>query len=559
LPALAAAVDGLAQHRLATEQGERVERTRMALRLARWLATEADASPRGVGEAIDRQMAEWCWVDLALTHVWAGEEAHVGLQAAYRSVYEAAAARRRTADEAFAGQLQAWTADDAPPGSVLVVEHVLERVVAPLVRSDGPPVLLVVLDGMSSAVAAELAQELALEGLVEFDPLAGTGKHNQPRRRGVVAALPTVTAVSRTSLLSGRLRTGGQDDERTAFESSALWRGRPARLFHKGGLQGGAGEVLGSQLVQAIGEPDTVVAVVINTVDDALDRGRESADASWRLADLGALRVLLDQARGAGRAVILTSDHGHVLHRVGGFKSVDAPESGRHRRPGSTPVGAGEVLLSGKRVVADEHRIVALWDPDLRYGPKNAGYHGGAALAEVTIPLLAFLPRNADVPTSWGALSDQRPEWWEATTLPVPVRVVAAAKAPGTSRRARSNDQPGQEMLDAFLEAPVGLIDALFDSEMFQAQHASTARRLQKPKIRAALEALLAANNTIPLPVLAQRAGELPTRANGFATTLARILNVDNFEVLQLIDNGQTVRLNVALLRAQFGLPEGAR
>ncbi|MET7423632.1 BREX-2 system phosphatase PglZ [Dactylosporangium sp. NPDC005555] len=564
--ALEAAAAVLGAHRLASRQEQRVERATMALRLVRWLADGDASPPENVSDAIDRQVTQWAWVDLALTQVWAGEEAHPALQAVYRSLYHAVAARRRALDEAFANRLAAWTTTGGQlSGSTVVVEKVLERVIAPLVRAGGPPTLLVILDGMSTAVAAELAQELTNHGLVEFDVLAGVDKGAPPRRRGVVAALPTLTTVSRASLLSGKLRTGGQDDERVAFEAHPLWGGRPARLFHKGSLHGGAGEVLGTELVQALGDPQTLVAVVINTVDDALDRGRESADASWRLGDLGPLRVLLDHARSAGRAVILTSDHGHVLHRDGTHRSADAPGSGRHRSPGTTPVGAGEVLLSGSRVLAEEHRIVALWNPDLRYGPKNAGYHGGAALAEVTIPLLAFLSRGAEVPAGWGALSDQRPVWWDWTTPAPPVtrQVVPPRKA--RQHSAQRAEAAGQVTLDIQLDPPMtdspvpSLIDALFASEMFEAQQSSTARRMPKPKIRGALDALLAANNTLPLPVLAQRAGEAPARANGFATTLARILNVDNFEVLQLIDDGQTVRLNVALLRTQFGLPDDVR
>jgi hypothetical protein len=223
------------------------------------------------------------------------------------------------------------------------------------------------------------------------------------------------------------------------------------------------------------------------------------------------------------------------------------------------------VLLSGSRVLADDHRIVALWDPDLRYGPKNAGYHGGAALAEVTIPLLAFLTRGAEVPAGWGALPDQRPAWWASTTPTAPTTKPVVAPRKARQPSPQRAEAPGQAALDIQLGSPsadpaaLGLVDALFASEMFEAQQSSTARRVPKPKIRGALEALLAANNTLPLPVFAQRAGEAPARATGFATTLARILNVDNFEVLQLIDGGQTVRLNVALLRTQFGLPDDVR
>ncbi|GAB3810394.1 hypothetical protein GCM10027605_48400 [Micromonospora zhanjiangensis] len=67
-----------------------------------------------------------------------------------------------------------------------------------------------------------------------------------------------------------------------------------------------------------------------------------------------------------------------------------------------------------------------------------------------------------------------------------------------------------------------------------------------------ALRALLDAKGVLPAAVLAERAGEVSARAGGFANMLQRILNVDNYPVLSLIDNGRTVRLDVTLLREQF-------
>jgi hypothetical protein len=62
---LAAAVDDLAAHRLAHAEAERVRRVRMAQRLVRWLGAPVEP-PRSVADGVDRQIAEWGWVDLRL-------------------------------------------------------------------------------------------------------------------------------------------------------------------------------------------------------------------------------------------------------------------------------------------------------------------------------------------------------------------------------------------------------------------------------------------------------------------------------------------------------------
>jgi hypothetical protein len=99
-------------------------------------------------------------------------------------------------------------------------------------------------------------------------------------------------------------------------------------------------------------------------------------------------------------------------------------------------------------------------------------------------------------------------------------------------------------------------VEALLASEMFKAQHSLTPRRLPASKVAAAVAALVEANGVLAATVVAQRAGEHPGRAVGFATTLQRIFNVDNYPVLSLADEGRTLRLDIALLREQFGLAE---
>ncbi|MFF0656439.1 BREX-2 system phosphatase PglZ [Micromonospora tulbaghiae] len=556
-PTLDIAVDSLAGHRLAEAEAERIRRVRMAQRLVRWLGTPVEP-PASVADGVQRQIAEWGWVDLALNHVWAGEDVHPELQRAFSAVHERAQQRRRDLDGAFANRLAAWaTAGPGNDGGLLTVENLLPRVIDPLVRADRP-VLLVVLDGMSAAVGVELADELS-QHWVEYDPLAGGGTG---QRRGIVAALPTLTAVSRTSLFAGALRLGTQATERQMFDKGR-W-GDDARIFHKGPARGGAGEVLAGDLSEALASTARLVAVVINTVDDALAHGREGDEAGWQLGDLGFLRSLLDLARSSGRAVVITSDHGHVLERGGEYVKAADAASARHRT-GPGPAGPGEVELSGPRVVAEGNRIIALWDPLRRYRPTKAGYHGGASLAEVTIPLLAYLlPHVADVPQGWAPVEGRRPEWWQASTpvakaAPAPVPAAKPRrKAPVVAGEAALFDMPQVVPASAAPAADGGdLVTALLETELFTAQHSLTPRKVDRVKIAAAMRALVEAKGVLSAAVLAQQAGELPARAVGFVNTLQRIFNVDNYPVLSVIDDGRTVRLDVALLRTQFGLPEG--
>ncbi|WP_196255640.1 BREX-2 system phosphatase PglZ [Micromonospora sp. WMMC415] len=557
-PALDAAVEALRAHRLADTESVRIQRIRMAQRLVRWLGTEVEPLA-SVADGVDRQIVEWGWVDLALNHVWAGDDVHPDLQRAFGDVHERAQRRRRDLDRDFATRLAAWSpTGPGNDGGLLTIENFLPRVVDPLIRTQRPT-LVVVLDGMSAAVAVELADEVA-EHWVEYDPLAGSGGGS---RRGMVAALPTLTAVSRTSLFAGALRTGAQATEKRVFEEGR-W-GKGARVFHKGPARGGAGEMISGDLAAAIADRSRLVAVVINTVDDSLAHGREGDEPGWQISDIGFLRSLLNLARSAGRAVIITSDHGHVLERGGEYVRATDAASARHRTgPGS--VAAGEIELSGPRVVAPEHRIIALWDPMLRYRPSKSGYHGGASLAEVTVPLLAFLPPSAtDVPSGWVPVARREPDWWE-TAQSAPATAPAHVPAPAAPKQRRKPPaQTGDALFDVpdMASAPAAappagdgdLVGALLATELFEAQHALTPRRVDLGKIESAMRALVDAKGTLPVAVLAQRAGEAPVRASGFVNTLQRIFNVDNYPVLSLIDDSRTVRLDLALLREQFGLP----
>ncbi|GHD92053.1 BREX-2 system phosphatase PglZ [Streptomyces naganishii] len=578
------AVQRLEDHRLAAEPDEsaRIERARMGQRLARWLTADPPADAPTVADAIQRHVAETGWVDLALEHIEAGGDPDPVLKAAYDTLGTRVRDRRRQIDASFARSLAAWTEAGTQPGSMLTVETFLDHVVGPVVRrGEERRVLLLVLDGMSAAIANELGEELR-RSWAEFDPLP---EGDTPHRRAMAAALPTVTAVSRTSLFAGTLMKGTQADEKRLFPALKLWGGAPAAVFHKDDLRTEtAGDTFGPALTEALADGRTHVAVVLNAIDDRLAKEQKLGDGAWRIDDVPGLRDLLRVAATQGMAVVLTSDHGHVVDRHGtkADTTVD-PASARHRPPGDGPPAEREIALSGPRVVWPEPgaSVVALWDADSRYTALKAGYHGGASLAEVTIPVLAFLPFGAEPPKGWRELGDQRPHWWapeetgrtpqpsEPTARPAAGTVPAPKKPTGKAKKdqaevARTHDTLFDVALtsggdDALLTPAVvsrteTLVTALLDSETYQAQLGGLARKPQQEQVHKALAALLDAGGTLPVTALAQRAGMPVTRGDGFAAVLRQLLNYDGVQVLETLPDGRTMRLHEALLREQFAL-----
>ncbi|MFE3070568.1 BREX-2 system phosphatase PglZ [Streptomyces sp. NPDC059247] len=579
---LARTVNALGEHQRAKgpENRARIERTRMGRRLVQWLAVETVAANRSVFEAIQHHVEETGWVDRALEHIEAGGDPDTALAAAYDTLGTDVRERRRVIDHDFARALAVWTAGGNVPGEMLTVESFLARVVRPVVRNaPDRRVLLLVLDGMSAAIATELGEELRASW-AEFDPV----EDGNPRRRAMAAALPTLTAVSRTSLFAGMLTHGSQKDEAQLFPRLPIWGGAPAAVFHKDDLRAGsAGETFGPALTEALLDGRTHVAVVLNAIDDRLAKEQKLGDGSWQAAHVPGLSDLTRVAAEQGMAVLVTSDHGHVVDRHGMKVEAGAPLSARHRAPGGN-ISPVEIELRGSRVVAPEPggTIVALWDADSRYTARKAGYHGGASLAEFTIPVLAFLPFGATPPPGWRELGDQRPSWWDqegqaqppatGTTRPAGT-TVTAAKRPARpkareeqERLARTHDAlfdvvlaPAQDHEDALVTVtPVdpddALVARLFDSETFRGQIGLLARRPPMDKVEQAIRSLIDAGGTLPVTALAQRVSYPPTRADGFAAVLRQLLNYDGVQVLETLPDGRTVRLDLPLLRVQFGL-----
>jgi hypothetical protein len=275
-------------------------------------------------------------------------------------------------------------------------------------------------------------------------------------------------------------------------------------------------------------------------------------------------------------AVLLLSDHGHVVDRRD--RRVPVPEAADRYRPcDEGELDEREIRLRGSRVVAPDPggAVTALWDADSRYTTRKAGYHGGASLAEIAIPLQAYLPFGATPPEGWRELGDPAPLWWsldrvpEASAAPAP----APAAAPAPARRRPTKPKPASQEESLFAEQAVAvpvqpdepaepvpsdphtaLVASLMSSDVFKAQLALVAgRKLDLDKVRAAAQELLDAG-TLPITALAQRAGERPARAAGFAAVLRQLLNHDGEQVLEILPDNRTLRLNEPLLKTQFGL-----
>ena len=554
LAAAESALEAVDRHRSAAPS--RVETARMALRLLRWLATP-DTQPANLLDALHRHVRDDGWVDRARLDVFAGD-VDEEVASAYRALLQAVDARRAAHDSLFASLLASATIAESPPGALIPVEEVLDRVVAPILAKRR--VLLLIMDGMGMAAATELVDSLVHNGVwLELTPAGGP-------RTGVLAALPTVTEVSRCSLLSGRITTGQQAEEKCAFAQ----RFPDGVLLHKADLRAGAGAALDPEVVATVQDAFVpLVAAVVNTIDDALDCS-DPGTIVWSQDTIQAVRDLLAVA--TDRVVIIVSDHGHVVDRGPDAVVRSQPGGGNRWRPASgAPAGDGEVLVHGSRVALGDGRVVLPWREELRYGPRKAGYHGGASPAEAVIPLIVLSAGREDVVPGWSAAPVPSPSWWRE---PTPITAPAAAPTPSRPRKAQPSTSDDQQALfeipaaapdvlpvtaDVLRGTPAAqsvrppLVDALLGSELYQ-QRRGGRGALDDDRVAALLTVLIQGGGRATYETLAAKAGIPAFRIAGTVTALRRMLQVEGYPVIEIDPDGTTVLLNTALLAQQFEL-----
>lgn len=580
------AVQRVTTHSVAgTDPGRpRAQRAQLAARLVSWLRDPVSArhgtgagGERGdsaggspvltLAESVDAYRADGAWVDAARRRVGEGDDTPARFAAVLRRISEVAHQRRAGGNRAFAEALARWsidgTAAELPATEVVAVEAVLDDVVAPLAKD--LPTLLVVLDGCGLAPFLELADQFAQFGLKEIG--------RDGRRRVALAALPTVTEVSRTSLLAGRLRAGAAADETRELprhpKVAKLGGPQALVLHHRPDLVSGVGQGLPRGAVDALGESGPrLVAAVVNTIDDELSRG--TFNPEYRVDNLGPLPALLRAAAAAGRAVVITADHGHVLGvgLDGRGDVVRSGEGGDRWRVADRAPSDDEVLLRGPRVLlGGEHGVLAPWHDDLRYSARHGGYHGGATPDECVVPLSVFAPAGVELPRGWELLSVAKPAWWD-------LHVDLAAEPPKAERREakrrpKSKQQPAGQ--GALFEPPVvpaeppaaddqasaemvpAWIDEVIGSDVYALQLGAISRaRPDAEKVRSTIVALHRRGGVANYAVISHATGLPLGRVGGFVVVVARLLNVDGFGVLAVDPTAQEARLDEGLLRAQF-------
>lgn len=545
---------------------EQLRRAEMALRLLRWCVADRQAPTGTTQQMLRHYVVDGGFVDWARGHLWAGED-HEALNAVYLKLSETVSQRSEQNNRAFAGHLPGIARGDQLPANLLPVERAIEQLVAPIAAQK--PTLLLVLDGMSSAVYRELQDDLAAHGWIE---VSGSSELTESC---LVAALPSVTQVSRCSLLSGALVSGDASQEKQAFAGHPLLKQCsstrfPPILLHKQELQQpGTGALAGSARALIAGTEHRVLGVVINAIDDQLSSSSQ-VTVHWSLQTIPLLRQVLEAAREAGRAVVVTSDHGHVLDRDTYFVQAESERGERYRLESA---GDAEVALSGARVVLADNRVVLPWSEKVRYTKaRSRGYHGGGSLQEVVIPLGVYVSANdtAGLP-GWAELPRRLPDWWlasaESGMSPADAQPATATPA----RKARKAPAVADKMEDLFglpeveaspvavaaassVSAP-GWLDALFASAVYL-QSVKRAGRVavSDGQLRELLLLLEEGKGTAMENTVAQRLAIPRIRLRGFLAAVQKLLNVDGYPVLTVQRDAQTVRLNLDDLKRQFEL-----
>lgn len=577
----------LQRHSLAreTQRHDQMRRAEMALRLLRWLG-QGTADGNGTApQMLNQYISDGSFVDWARTQLWAGED-HEGLARVYATLSEAVTQRREQQNRGFARHLPAVARGDSLPPSLVPVERALETVVAPLL-AEKKPTLLLVLDGMSEAVYRELQEDLAAYGWIEVS------EHSDPPPRCLVSALPSATEFSRCSLLSGALGRGNAAQEKQAFAGHNTLRQLlstrfPPVLMHKQDIQQpGSGGLAPEARARLAGTEHKLVGVVINAIDDQLSSSSQVV-VHWNLqSTLPMLRQVLEAAREGGRAVVITSDHGHVLDHDTQFAQtqVETHNGERYREEGAAP-SEQEVEVSGPRVLTASQRAVVPWSEKLRYTKsRNHGYHGGGSLQEVVIPLGIYISASdPDLMTGWSELPRRLPTWWQNEAQDEEVDG-SVAETPGQAwtkpakagRKTKKPAEPDIAMPDLFaeeaavqstpaqepeegisVESVVGTrswIDELFASPVFDQSFQRAGRvPVTNEQIRRLLELLDQGKGSAMETQVAKHLAIPSIRLRGFLSAVQKILNVDGYPVLKTDRESRTVVLDKESLKLQFEL-----
>lgn len=572
------------------------QRAEMALRLAAWLVARPDraivvpAHSYGAAEALGTwYVEEGGHLDWARRRVrgLAGSPLSAGAQA----VVEAADTERVAMDRRFSEALSSWIHAGRPSKNLLPIDQALERVGARFLKgSEDRSLLVLLMDGMAWTQAVELLPSLA-DGGRRWGPIAWSESPQHRIGDGrypvMLAALPSVTEVSRSALFAGKLMKDGanlstaKDPEHfgankhmAAFLESHL---KPKLMLRGDGhTSDGALTEEARTMIKASAE-QRVAAIVVNAIDASL-KGDSQKEERWDVESIRSLPQIFEAAREAGRHVLMVADHGHVP--ADRLKNIGQGNGGgaRYRRwSGDTDVlSEGERKFSGEGVFVQkgDTAVVLLEDDGTRYGgAPHAGEHGGAAMAEVIAPcvLLGWEdPLQSDQDQELKVRGLFVPDWWTRSLAeekkapivrsePTPKRkpkskvpenqTALFAPAPEAPAEPESAAPPSTRGGSRPATKPQELLPAFYGSEMLSARTKSAE---EKKTVVTAVHFLLSRPGGVPASAFASHMNVPPFRVHGLVSTLQEILNLDGYEIISLERQHQTISLNKTRLEQQF-------
>jgi hypothetical protein len=560
LDGMIASYETLKAHGLASlpEFSQRIEQARMAMRLALWVKQQPVSPP--LSGSLQAQMVQYLedgsWVDRAVI-VFGEWEERGALEKISRDLLSQVQTIRLAQQRSMADALVEWN-QIGGDSSVLRVEEIISRVVAPLASKH--PVLLLVLDGMSASVFSELHEDLLNRAWSSISgnqiPLAA------------LATIPSVTAVSRKALFSGKLDFSDSTSEQVTWREHPEFinnssKGKP-QLFLKGDLAEPNGTGLSQQVRRTIEKQDTrVVSVLLNVVDDQLSAS-DQLKVNWRVANIRYLQQILDAASQANRILILASDHGNVIERNQTRKIGETKGGGdRYRVDDVITEPEHERRISGVRIQAatGSPSIVVAATSVVRYHSRKAGYHGGCSDMELVIPLAVYACHQSDLPEGWDYVDRPSPAWWSpAQSLQVEATPPAPQRKPNKPARKKALEN---NLELSFEDAPQASsdvntwIEKLLISEVMQQQFSSLG--LREPQIvllRAFLVSMEKWRGNVAIAALAQELGQPSFRLRGAVAQWKRLLNIDGYDIVSEESESGRVMFNKDLALRQFGISE---
>ena len=548
LPKLTASLGNLSGHLLASDHRQRVMRCEMAFRLARSLGVTLFPSS---GASLDKMVESYTvgggFLDWARSIVQEGDS-DAALNKAFSALLSRVDTVCGTFEADFATRVAEWHQIGGPLNTgFLPIESTLDRLVGPIAAK--VPTLLLVMDGMSMAVFRELIGDLTERG-----KWLETLPEQLEVPCALLATVPSVTEISRRALFRGELRPEATPGENAAFDSNdrlhaAVGGALKPRLFLKGDLQEGSEAGLSEELKDTLSSKRCrLVAVVLNAIDDHLS-GSDQVTPRWDLDYIRHLRELLQLAAEAGRVIVFTSDHGHLLERKTTLKSGVGRGGDRYRLEGG-PVAEGEIALQGRRIrdALGESAVTAAWSRDLRYASKKRGYHGGVSPQELVVPLAILRHLKNDMP-GWSDVTPApfRPDWWSLTERAFPVLETAPVRS-----LPRQPDLFSRPVATG--ETKMWIPKLLGGAVYSEASKRGVRGVPPAAEVQRFLELLSERNGTMPRETLADGLKLPLVRLDGFVHNMARIFNIDGYEAVSA--EGGSVLLNVPVLKKQFGFTD---